>query len=746
MSLNKVLNTTYTGVYQGIEDFLAKPIVLQQGTFGPGDTYGTFPNVSLFRDIFVKPIYQNKISGFFGFKATTHFRLLVNGNKFQQGRYILAFLPSGGIQTPSLQDTNWLNSHVFTACTVTQLPHVELDISCNTEVVLTIPFISTETMWSIPLWNRTVTSMDIGKVIIYPYSPLVSPTGTTTASYSLYVHFTDVVLTGPSFPQSEWKPNISDKEAKLKNAGPVEQSLKLASRSFSVLSQIPLLSMYAGTASWALNIGSSVASIFGWSKNHLQSTEIKNIRSMMPYMGNVDGGDTSFRLTFSKDHLLDVLPGYGGTDLDEMSFKFISQVPAYLDRLTWTDVTATGTQLAGYLVNPTGSVTSFDGGVGLSVPIPCAFIASMFQLWRGSICFRFKIVKTSFHSGRLIVSYAPGDGRSGLLLANINESEWLHRSIIDIREGYEFTLRIPYLSTRPYMKIGELDGSTGRLTVAVLDPLTRPASVSSSVTILVEKFAGPDFEVAGPKNITEFPIIPSAPQSEWRPDCTILSEDIGGSKPTPSIDFSRMCIGENVMSLRSLLKTFGYKWGTSTAVNSVTRMRPWFIDNFLSTGVAVFKPTYAPDYYTYIAPLFALARGGFRMKVEPYNDTGFTAYESKTSNYLLNLPDGTATPTSSISEAAGASYTSGGIGPNFQVNTSFTGCTELEIGNYLSTYARANAELMFNNTTITSNGYTHFPKYTVESAMDSGSTRRYFRSLSDDGDMSVFVSTVPIHN
>jgi len=126
---------------QEIKDFLAKPTVLASGTISSTDTATTFSSYSLPNGA-VNPtsVYADKMSGYLGYRCTMVIRLQINANRFQQGRYMLTYVPTGGesIIVPSVAAT--VSAQKNTLRQRSQLMRIELDINCDTEGVLRIPF------------------------------------------------------------------------------------------------------------------------------------------------------------------------------------------------------------------------------------------------------------------------------------------------------------------------------------------------------------------------------------------------------------------------------------------------------------------------------------------------------------------------------------------------------------------------------------------------------------------------------
>lgn len=75
----------------------------------------------------------------------------------------------------------------------------------------------------------------------------------------------------------------------------------------------------------------------------------------------------------------------------------------------------------------------------------------LFSYWRGSIVFTFKIVKTNYHSGRLLFCAIPNDSSTSVDVT-ISTSAYLNREIMDIREGAVYKVVVPYASLRPWLR------------------------------------------------------------------------------------------------------------------------------------------------------------------------------------------------------------------------------------------------------------------------------------------------------
>jgi hypothetical protein len=192
---------------------------------------------------------------------------------------------------------------------------------------------------------------------------------------------------------------------------------------------------------------------------------------------------------------------------DPLDIRSIAKRESYLTSFTWAIGTAPETLLWNARVDP---VTWAENGSPTAFYLPaCAMAALPFEYWTGTMNFRFQIVASSFHKGRLKIVYDPQ------FLAT-NEYNTNYLEVIDIADKTDFTISIAngqsrtYLnhhlpgsdsvtqmySTTPYASVEEGNGVVG---VYVVNELTTPNStVNNDIEINVYVSMGDDFEVAQP--------------------------------------------------------------------------------------------------------------------------------------------------------------------------------------------------------------------------------------------------------
>lgn len=746
---------------QEIKDFLAKPLMLHSGVLSATDNVSTFPRMDLPRQALAQNPFKAKTEGFLGFRATMVVRLTINANRFQQGRYMLCYVPSCGASTDAGVGLLRYLSHTNTLISRTQLPRIELDLACDTEGTLRIPYASVMNYYPLRAATTGETIGDWGVIQLFPYSTLVAPTGSATAPFTIQIHFEDIELIAATVPQSGrmmGKKSHSEKEAQSQDIGPLQSALIKVSSASAMFKPVPLISSYAGGLSWLADIAAGAAGVFGWSKPRNLAAQTKVVRETAPGIFNVDVSDVGQSLSLSSKNAVDVMPGFSGTDVDEMDFSFIATIPSWVNTFTWNTTQIAGTQLATFPICPADQALTRTllGGVVVTDYSPLAFVASYFKYWRGSMVLTFKIVKTEYHSGRLMFVYYPTESSMTTAPTSMALSVYTHREIVDIREKNEITFTIPYVSTSSYK---QATVATGFVAVYVHNPLAAPASVSSTVSILTEYAGGHDVEFAVPRLNTNAPVLGATPQSgEMRskttPDvCRIADTHIGNSQAIDDKSVNAAaCIGESITSFRTLLKSnFVLAPQVDTTPLKFLLIRPFAASAYYNATVNPY-PTTVGDLYSTLSGIYGMSRGGVRFKI--FTDAAQSSkYPSMA--YLEAFDPGEPFVSTSV-----WSLSSTALGGALNVMNRFNGCpltvmhansnfvSEFTVPQYNRYHSRATFDNMVNS---------NIPAAVVENnLMDRNlvtffipgvatiTQPQVFRGASDDANFGVFISIPPM--
>lgn len=735
---------------QDIKSFLAKPILIDSDFLSSADVtstpVSTWANPSL---LITNAMVASKLAGYMGIRATTCLRLVVNASPFQQGRYMLCHVPTGGHDSSSVRASNFINAHVNTLFERTQLTRVEFDLTCDTEAILRIPFSSVFNYYPLRVTSEGLGSL--GKFFLYAYSPLEDVSGAAVVSYSLYAHFEDVELIGACQPQMG---TPSEKESNRAGQGPVSSVLLGFSKAASIVAEVPMLSSFASTASWALDIAGRSAKAAGFSKPPMLGPVTRVINGSSHYLGNTDGFDSAQYLSATSNPSVSTVSGFAGTDIDEMSISYIASIPAWFGTLDWDPENSGGT-LASIELTPSYFAQSrtFSTLVVENLT-PVAMIGKAFHSWRGSLVFTFKFVKTIYHSGRLALTFVPRTTDISTIVYDPAYANYLHREIVDIRKCNEITITVPYVGHNPFLGQGE---SFGQLVVSVVDNLVSPANVPSNVSILMEVSGGPDIEFARPLGrntliggIQGTVFLGATPQ--MGDPCEIADTMIGSSSIVASSTINaEMCIGEKVTSLRSLLKIAKVqRFQSAVPAGAIASISPFLINSVHWTSTPVLTYGYAlGDLYDILGACYLFSRGGMCLKENSiFSRTAVleigTSSEAP-SGYFTRAAVDLFGRSWSLGSLAGGKFAYAALGGNNAIS-------EWNVPQYSHRHSRNNIGLLTNPVGFMTPAT---PAYLgssiivnmIEYFVTSPTSKSYplFRSVGDDFSFGGFISTVPIH-
>jgi hypothetical protein len=474
----------------------------------------------------------------------------------------------------------------------------------------------------------------------------------------MFSSFTNVELAAPIYPQMAF--TASEIEQKKKDVGPIESaSRSVASISNMIGDLIPSLTNITTPVSWASNLIAGVASAFGWSNPVNLEHAQRVTQSIYPYAPNCDNIDNSLPLSLYSSNSVETLPGFAGNDIDELCIDYLKAKPAFLTNVTWNESATADTQLWSTEVSPNVMYTSFASGSNTVYALtPVCFLSNFFNFYRGGLRFTFKIVKTEFHSGRLSLVFNPTASPSSSFAPNNIQSVYCHREIIDIREGNSFDFVVPYVALAPYKNCIGTYSSIGNLQLRVLNQLVAPATVSSSIQILVEVSAAPDMEFAFPITHSMNQTLVYNPQMSFVPktdENSIVTGVIGESQLIHDQHVSsRACIGEKVVSMRSYLKKDD-RFNKTYSANSYFTWFPFFTSWRVTSTTVGYSPNDPADNLSLISSCYLFQRGGVRMRAyqTASGAPGSNYCQTRLINCTSSTPDytgstGSNTPDSTI--------------------------------------------------------------------------------------------------
>lgn len=767
----RLVASASTSLMQDIIAFLAKPYPLYTGTLASTDTSSTFSPFDLFAPLLSKDIYYQKVKGHMGIRADVCLRLQVNANRFQQGRYILAFLPTVGADQTFQNTINQVIKYRFNPTTVTQLPHVELDIGSETEAILEIKYVNALTHYLLYTNNSSKGVGSPGYGMLYPYNSLASAGGSSTATYTLWISYHNVKFAAPMIPQSniiyEYQAGGEPKDTRFntrrytpiereqfsKNTGPVGSVFAAASGlSSAVGTYVPFLSAITAPVAWATDIVANICGAFGWG-NPINLAEVtRALQTVYPYAANCDNIDSSMPLSGFSRNELEILPGFAATDRDEMCIDFVKSVNAWYTTFTLSTSDTVGQNYLFQGLAPLFFNNAYTHGTAsLIAETPVSFLGKLFGLYRGGFRLTFKVVKTEFHSGRLAVVFLPTDiAASGTISTpSLADTSYLHREVIDLRAGNEFSFDFPYTSVAAYRSTTTNEQRYGYAGVYCLNPLIAPATVPSTVKVLVEVSGSPDLEFAQLKDNTLTPVMPYTFQGvfDYKPSSKVIATgEIGNSKVMGSALMpARTCIGEKFNSLLQVGKCATDMANVNvTATTSGYQFDPYELSVLESQVAGGFKKPYnGSETAALIRSCYALERGGMRWRMRvPAASAPTTSYTPYSTALLYVDPQAAGYVGMGFTATQPTGHTL-----NVAQNVNFVGGVEIQTPPYCKSFARpvfSNYVCAGGSSQIWYDGnLANSMLVQVNTGTSSAVTHTFFRQFSDDYQAGLFVG-VPI--
>eukprot|EP01010_Urceolus_cornutus_P000929 NODE_143_length_2217_cov_87.012915_g116_i0.p1 GENE.NODE_143_length_2217_cov_87.012915_g116_i0~~NODE_143_length_2217_cov_87.012915_g116_i0.p1 ORF type:complete len:638 (-),score=-0.75 NODE_143_length_2217_cov_87.012915_g116_i0:304-2103(-) len=266
----------------------------------------------------------------------------------------------------------------------------------------------------------------------------------------------------------------------------------------------------------ALTGVADTAAAFGYCRPVVDAPVVPYRPAYCGNIANTNVPDSSTKLTTDLKQETVVDPRTVGlSGKDELDIVSIVTRESYLTTVDWATAAVPGDRLCTFAVTPC-NWDEFNGGTNTEVHMtPACHISTMFQHWRGTMKYRFQIMASNFHKGRLQIQYDPYDSTE-------NEFNVAYNRIVDISEEKDFTIEVgwgvpntflqcinPGISalqfrntstTLPFPTLAT-NTQNGQISIWVLNDLTVPNSVATSdVAINCFVSCGDDFEFINPQD------------------------------------------------------------------------------------------------------------------------------------------------------------------------------------------------------------------------------------------------------
>jgi len=547
--------------------FLSRPVPIATYTWQLGNSIReTFRPWFLFMN---QTSIKKRLDNYHLFQGKLHLKFIINATPFYYGCAMVYYRPN--LDIPSSPVTE--NTLPITA---SQLPRVCLYPAQNKGATMVLPYIYHKEWLNL---NSATDVQNMGQMFIQEVALLRSASaGTRPITITVYAWLEDYQLSGPTFElalQSGTTDEYGD--------GIVSKPASAIARAAGMLEDVPIIGTFATATRIGASAVSSVAKLFGFTDVPV----LDEVHSMkpepFPHMAATDIGASINKLTLDSKNELSIDSNIVGVDSgDELSIHSLVSREVLLTDFTWTTADAPNDRLFNIRVTPDLKDISEQLTTFTFDPTPLWLVQKMFSFWRGDLEYRFRIICSKYHQGRIRISWSP----NGELGSVTNTTTEVFTKIIDISTTTDFTIRVPYMQPTAFLETSDTTtqqwdavnaltptplNANGIITVRVLNELTAPSD-AASVDILVFVKGTESLEFMTPKSISfGGTLSPFQVQSGTVYDDPDINEEhemaIEPIPTNPNINL--IYGGECVKSLRTLLRR-SVRYRTVHAASSLT--------------------------------------------------------------------------------------------------------------------------------------------------------------------------------
>jgi hypothetical protein len=611
--------------------FLGRPIRIKTYSWAVGGI-GSFA-VNPWTLFLENPNVVGRLNNYNLLRGDMRVKFVINGNSFYFGRAVASYRPL--FQADAVYANSEFTSNTdIQLMALSQLPHIEIDSCSSQGGVLNCDYLYNQNYMSLPASDY----VGMGTVKFRSYQNLQHANGgTDPITVTVFAWMENVQLHVPttdSYQSGSLEP------------GPISKAASSAATYAQVLTDIPVIGPYAKATSEIASSVGKFARAFGFSRPNRNGVNLGITNRSVSSMACTNLDENVEKLALDAEQELTVDPRTMGLGPeDEMSLAFILRKESYLAQFIWNTSDTVDTMLFNALVTPTlgNDGTTVPFGSTIVGTTPMSHLSSLFRYWSGSIKFRFVVVASDFHKGRLRVTLDPRYNNT------LGGTDWntVYTRIIDLSKEREFEITANWAQPSSYALLSDIssighsdtlryagysDETNGVLTVEVLNELSTPNVASTAISVMVYVSGGDDLRYMCPEDrIKDYTYVDGAYQSGVLDvdDVETKTEDEVAGIVDPSVQdkLSHVYGGESVLSIRSLLKRYWLVRGenrSAAGINDFRLMKWSFPDfpmtrGFLTGGIDTTSSAATYSYnrmnaLTYLSPCYVARRGSVRYK------------------------------------------------------------------------------------------------------------------------------------
>lgn len=517
--------------------FLSRPVRIHGFTW----LENTFTQASIlpWHLYFNTPQIKKKLDNFGRISCRLHLKFVLNASPFYFGSLRACYFP--------LVDARSTYTNINDQVPFSQVPGVYLEPQSMSSAEMVLPF-----LWP-RNWLDATVSTDferMGVLQFLQFANLRSANNATGVGITIavYAWAEDVRIMGPTV-----KLALQSEETSGTISAPATMVANVASR----LTDVPVIGPFATATSVGAKAVASIAKLFGYSNPPM----IGDVSAMQPKtfhaFANVETRMPIDKLSVDPKNEVTISSKVAGVDEeDPLAFKNLLTHDSFLLGTLWANNLPVDTLIFSALVNP-GYLRS---GGGYYTSPPMSHFSQGFRLWRGSLVYKFRFIKTKYHKGRVLISWDPC---SDISTTADTETTTFSR-IVDISVEDEVEVIVPYRATSPWLRPQHTTNNAsngpapsytyndeyhnGSITMRVQSIITAPV-LAAEIDVLVYVRAGDDFMLSAPRDITTLYTVRD-------PAGVIQSgEEDSITQNSPEVDthVAAITTGEVVCSMRPIL-------------------------------------------------------------------------------------------------------------------------------------------------------------------------------------------------
>jgi hypothetical protein len=572
-----------------LASFLSRPLLIDTRLWAEGGFLAHTLNP--WTAFLTNPLIVNKLKNFGGFRATMNIRVTLSSSPFYASLGMVTYDP--------LPDSTMAVAVVVASdeqlVSYSQRPKILLSPQDNMGGELTLPFVYPYNFCplDVALVAGTPGLADLG--LLRYDSPTVLRNYNSVAlgavNVTTYAWLTDVVLTqntqGIVVQSSSKKVGFKKRSAaKSRRAklmamtgtqdeysdSPVSGLASAVASAAGQLTNVPIIGPYMRATEMGAGYLSNIASWFGFTNVPVIDDHKPYTPRPFPNFASSEISAAVDRLTLDPKNELTIDSRVCGLDgSDELAIEGIVTRESYLTTFTWGEDDVAGDGLWYSLVTP--QLYRMNVAESQIWPTPAAHVSFLFNYWTGDVEFRFVVMATKFHMGRIRIEYEPSTYTETTDSMLVNSSQ-----VFDIGDTKDFTVRVPYSQLRQWRSCisidatmpllyssagipsttGLISGLNGLLKVYVQNALSGPGP-TQDVTVAVFVRGCENLAFSAPRDVPPSCYLSAIQSSSvmCRDECVMAPESLTtewlGSTDDVVSESYGVYMGETVKSVRQLM-------------------------------------------------------------------------------------------------------------------------------------------------------------------------------------------------